>query len=158
MAELLAPVLNFAAVLSVFIIFARKPFGAMLASRSENVKKEMGEAETAFTNASQALNQWESSSRNKEAHVQKEMEDTKTAIARHKERTLSAAKTESERIQKEATMMGSNEINQAKESLQRELAEKSIRLAEEFLGKQLDGKEKEKLVSEYVELVNSGVS
>lgn len=158
MAELLPPIVNFLAVVSVFVIFGRKPFAALLASRSETIYKEMGEADKAFTEASQAFSQWEENDRDKEAHAKQELEDTKSVLTRHKEKTLSAAKNEAERIQREAKMMGTNEVTQAKESLQRELAEKSIQLAEEFLGKQLERKEKEKLVSEYVELVGSGAS
>lgn len=153
-----APIVNFVTVLAVFFIFGRKPIGAMFVSRSETVKKEMDEAEKAFLEASKAFRQWDTSRQEKEAHAVKELEDTKASVVRQKERTVASAKTEAERIKKEAQMMGTNEVAQAKESLQRELAEKSIGLAEEFLGKQLDGKEKEKLIIEYVGLVGSGPS
>lgn len=158
MAELLAPIVNFVIVVSVFAYFGRKPLLALFATRSEHVKKEMGEAEKAFGESSVALSQYFQLVSHKEEEAKKELEDTKASLNRFKERTLSSARTEAERIQKESQMMGVNEVNQAKESLQRELAEKSIYLVEDFLGKQLDKTEKEKLVTEYVELVGSGPS
>ncbi len=158
MAETLAPILNFIVVVSVFFFGGRKLFLAMLKSRSESVQKEMGEAEAAYSEASKFFNESESNSRNREANAKRELDEAQSSLARLKERTLAAAKTEAERIQREAKMMGSNEVDQAKELLQRELALKSIELTESFFGKQFDAKEKAKLVNEYVELVGNGVS
>lgn len=148
--------MNFSAVVFILGFFGRKPFAAFLQARSENISKEMKEAETLYAETQSLLTKSQQDHSTRESHAKKSFDETKAMFSRLHEKTVSAAKAEAERIQKEAKMMGSNEVQKAKEALQREVAEKSLEMAEEFLGKSLDPKDKHKLVAEYVELVRNG--
>lgn len=158
MLDVLAPVFNFFMVLAIFYFAGRKAFMGMLASRSETVRKEMTEAETLYGEASKALSENENNFRNREALAKREMDEAFAAAQRNHDRTLTSARNEAERIKREAKMMGSNEVERAKQNLQKELAEKSLEMASIYLDKHLDAKDKGKLVQEYVELVGNGPS
>lgn len=158
MTEVIAPVVNFSVVAAVLYFGARKGVLGMLSGRAETVRKEISEAETLFGQASKSLSENESNHKNREANAKREMDDAKTTVTRHREKTMATAKTEAERIKREAKMMGSNEVESAKRLLQTELAEKSLEMASIYLDKHMEPKDKNKLVQEYVDLVKNAPS
>lgn len=154
--EVLAPIVNFAVMVGFLGFFGKKPMQTFLGARSEDIKKQIDEAEKESQEVVARFQKAEDNFKHQEAHAKKLREDAKEMLARHREKTLSAAKSESIRIIKDGELLGQGELHKRKEALQREISERSVALAEKYLSDQLEAKDKEKLVSEYITLVGHG--
>ncbi|NQW44281.1 MAG: ATP synthase F0 subunit B [Deltaproteobacteria bacterium] len=152
----IASLLNFSVVLFVLVYFSRKPFGQFLLARSESVKKQIGEAEKLSLEANAALAKWESHWNLAQTHAKQNHIDAVESLKKFKEKAILEAKQESDRMKKEADLMSVGETVKAKKALQREAIERSVELAELYLGEHLPAQDKHKLVSEFVELVGHG--
>lgn len=152
----IASILNFSVVVFVFVFFGRKPFANFMAARSEAMKKNIDDAEAAVKIAREDLAKWETNWKQAQAHAQKDRLDSEASLQRFKEKTISDAKHESDRIKKETDLLSSGELVKAKKSLQREAIEQSVELAELYLGEHLPAQEKHSLVAEFVNLVGHG--
>jgi F0F1-type ATP synthase membrane subunit b/b' len=137
-------------------VFGRKPLKVFLESRSQDVKKMIDEAEKESKEIISRFQQASENVEHQKEHANKLHEEAKATLVRHREKTLEAAKKESLRIEKDGELLGQGELQKKKEVLEREISEKSILLAEKYLGDQLEAKDKEKLVSEYIGLVGHG--
>jgi len=153
---IIASVLNFSLVVFVFVFFGRKPFAKFLVSRSETLKSEIEEAEKLASEARKDLVTWENNWNQASAHAQKNQQDCENSLKRFKEKTLANAKHEAERIKKEAELLSSGETVKARKLLEREAIERSVELAELYLGEHLPAQDKHKLVTEFVDLVGHG--
>jgi len=158
MEAILAPILNFLVVVFIFWFFGRKPFGAFLVSRSQGVENSILDAEAASKTAGADLAQWKNSWSSSEAHAKQQLDEAKVAMTKLSESSKRFAATESERIKKEATLVSQSEVIKARVSLQREVAEKSVKLAEAYLSGHLAEKDQNNLVTEYVEIVGNGTA
>lgn len=156
MEAMLAPIVNFLAVVAILYFAGRKPFMAFLDTRSTTVGNSIVDAEIASKKAGEELAQWKSSWASSEAHAKAQKEEAAAAMARLKDTVLASAKVEATRIGKESSLVGQSEVTRARVSLQREVAEKSVKLAEAYLSSHLGEKDQQKLVSEYVEIVGNG--
>ncbi|MFM8270436.1 MAG: hypothetical protein ACKN9V_09640 [Pseudomonadota bacterium] len=154
--EVLPQVVNFAVLVGFLGIFGKKPFSTFLTARSEDIKKMIDEAEKESKEVTAQFEKAQENLTHQEAHAKKLREDAKAILARHREKTLDFAKAESGRIVKDGELLGQGELHKKKEALQREICERSVALAEKYLSDQLETKDKEKLVSEYITLVGHG--
>jgi F0F1-type ATP synthase membrane subunit b/b' len=154
--EALPQIVNFTAVVVFLGVFGRKPMQAFLSARSEGIKKLIDESESESKQVTAQLRLAEKNATEKEVHAKQLREDASNMVSRHKERALEAAKNESARIVKEGELLGAGELHKKKEALQQEISEKSVALAQKYLSNQLEGKDKEKLIAEYISLVAHG--
>jgi F-type H+-transporting ATPase subunit b len=152
----IAAIVNFLAVVFILVYFGRKPFSEFLSARSEGIRASMGEAENLSKDAFALRDKWKASWAEKDDYIKQQWEEAKAALKNQRDRELVSAKVEAERIGKDADLMGAGEISKAKKRLQNELIQNSIDTAQEYLGKSLSAKDREKLVSEYVDLVGHG--
>jgi ATP synthase F0 subunit b len=155
-ADVLPQVVNFTVMVGFLGFFGRKPFKTFLAARSEEIKKLIDEAEKESKDVIAQFTKAQENSTHQEAHARQLREDAKATLERHREKTLEAAKSESTRIVKDGELLGQGELQKKKEALQKEICERRVTLAEKYLSDQLEGKDKEKLVSEYITLVGHG--
>jgi F-type H+-transporting ATPase subunit b len=156
MAHIIAPIVNFLLVVALFYKLAGKKVSAFFAGRSEQVRGEMAEAEKMATESGVQLSKWKSSWEGREESVTQQISEAKAAIGRMKEKQIATAQHEAARIKKEAQMAASTEALRAKETLSRELITESVGRAKSYLEDHLDEKDKHKLVTDYVELVQNG--
>jgi F-type H+-transporting ATPase subunit b len=152
----LASILNFLAVVFILVYFGRKPFAQFLQERSDGIRNAMAEAESLSKDAFAQRDKWKSSWSQKDAYMRQQWDEAKAALKNQRERELATAKGEATRIEKDAELMGSGEIAKAKKRLQDELIQSSIDAAQTYLGGSLSTKDREKLVAEYMDLVNHG--
>jgi F-type H+-transporting ATPase subunit b len=153
---IIASVLNFSVVVFIFVFFGRKPFAKFLVARSEAMQNSIAEAEKHSAEAKAELVKWESNWSQAQSHAHQNQIDCENSLKRFTEKTLAEAKHEAERIKKEAELMISGEVLKAKRGIQREVIERSVELAELYLGEHLPTQDKHKLVTEFVELVGHG--
>lgn len=152
----LPQIVNFTVMVAALGFFARKPLKVFLEARSQDTKKLLDEAEKESKEIISRLQQATENVAHQKEHATKLKEDAKAMLARHRERILETAKKESARIVKDGELLGQGELQKKKEALEKEISEKSLHLAEKYLGDQLEAKDKEKLVSEYIGLVGHG--
>lgn len=154
--DVLAPIVNFLVVVFILVYFGRKPLVAFFATRSETVSASMKEAEVFSRQALADYSKWQKSFQDKDAHIRQMEEDSKSMVAKLKERTEVHAKNESERIKKDATLMATSETQKASEKLQNEVVAGSLEIAEKYLAQHMPATDRAKLVEQYVELVRNG--
>lgn len=154
--DVIAPIVNFTAVVGFLGYFGRKPFADFLKARSESIQKLIEDSQKESKAVFTELATLESLVAGKEAAARTNLEEAKTNLVKFREKTLESATTEAGRIVKEGQMLGQGELAKKRDALQNEISERSIKLAEKFLGEQLESKDREKLVGEYVELVRNG--
>lgn len=156
--EWLPPVFNFLVVVFILVYFGRKPMAAFLVTRSETVANDIQTAEAESQRAMERLEVSQRNWDNSRAHATQQMEEAKSAMARLRESTLKSAHEEAARVKKESRLVGQSEASRAKSLLQKEVVEKSVRMAESYLTGHLSDKDRQKLVSEYVEIVGNGAT
>jgi F-type H+-transporting ATPase subunit b len=158
MTEIVAPLVNFAVVVFILVKFGRQPLRDFLAARSKQIADAMREAEKESTEAKHQLAEAEKNWRASQANAQRFVEDAKSSIIRFREHALAAAKQEAERVRKEASLVETTERLRARRSLQQEVARKSVAMAGQYLQTHLGEKERHKLVTDYVEIVQNGTA
>lgn len=151
-----AAIVNFLAVVGILVYFGRKPFNDFLKARSEGIRVGMAEAEALSKDSFALRDKWRASWSGKDAYINQQHEEAKVALKNQRERELATAKVEAERIEKDSELMGAGEVAKAKRKLQDEIIHSSIGGAQKYFGEGLSAKDREKLVSEYVDLVNHG--
>lgn len=153
---IIAQILNFSLVVFILVYFGRKPFNAFLQTRSESVGKAILDAEKESKIVFAELADIESKISQQAAYVQQLQSDAQASLTKFKSTTLEHAASEATRIVREGELLGQGETLRKREALQREIAEKSLGLAKKFLNEQLEARDKERLVGEYVKLVGHG--
>ncbi len=156
MAEALPNILNFGIVVFILGYFGRKPFLDTLSMRSTSIGNHVKEATDQAAQAQTFLSEWETSWKNAEAHTATMKREAEESIQRQREKAMASARTEATRIQRETELVAKSEGQRAKHNIQKEIAGRSITLAQEFLARQLSEKDQKKLVIDYVEGVKNG--
>jgi F-type H+-transporting ATPase subunit b len=155
--EIVLPVLvNFIALVAILVWATRKPAAHFLITRSDTIAASISEAERMASEASRELSKWETSWRSCEAHSKTMFDEAKVQLQKFRESALSRARNEAVRIRKEGELVGQSERVKAKATLEREIVEKSIFFAGQYLGTHLREDDRHKLVSDYVEIVGNG--
>src|SRR5687767_5646409 len=103
--DIIAPIVNFAAVVGILVYAGRKPMASFLAQRSESIKAQIQESEAQAAEARKMLAEWQANRNAADAHAKAAVEDATTTLKKFKERTIASAHAEAERIKKEAEMM-----------------------------------------------------
>lgn len=149
-------IFNFACVVAILVYFGRKPFAAFFQDRSERVAKAVADAAEAKATADQEFARWTKAAM-EESRIRTEGEmAAKTAMDRYREKTLSAARQEAERIVGDGGRLAQFEQEAARRRLRSELAAKSLELSAEYFRDSLDAKERQKLVADFVESFGNG--
>jgi len=156
MVIVISSIVNFAVVLFILWYFGRKPIAEFFQQRRHTIQVAISEAEAQYLEAEKSLSTWQTRMKESEAEARTMFDDAKASMKKFSERTVASAQNETQRIKQESQLLGKGEILRAKQGLQTEMAEKSIALAERYLSKQLDERDKHQLVSEYVEIVGNG--
>lgn len=152
----LPQIINFTAMVAFMGFFGKKPLQVFLNARSEEIKKQIDEAEKEAKEVSAVFEQAKNNFSHQAEHAKKLRQDADAFLQKYKEKTMVAARAESARILKDGELFEAGEMNKRKEALEREIGEKSVALAEKYLSDQLEGKDKEKLIAEYIQLVGHG--
>lgn len=155
--DLIIPVLvNFSLLVTILWWALRKPAKQFLISRSDRIAASIAEAQTLATDASRELKKWEASWTSGEVYSKTMFDEAKVQLAKQHEGAIVRAKNEAVRISKEGELVGHSEGVKAKAMLEREIIEKSVFFAGQYLEGHLREDDRHKLVSDYVEAVGNG--
>ncbi len=151
------PVLfNFACVLGILVYFGRKPFAAFLADRSLRVERAVADAAAAKEKADVDLAKWTAAALQESKLRSTGEEAAKAAMERYREKTLSSARQEAERIVGDGGRLAQFEQDAARRRLRSELASRSLELSAEYFRESLDDKERHQLVADFTESFGHG--
>lgn len=155
-AEALATLLNFAVV--VFILFkaGKGPAREFFQSRSKDIGAFVSQARSVSTEARAQKDLWAAKLANAPAEMSKQRQDAETSLKRYSESTLARANAEAVRIDQDSKVVIAAESQRAKRTLRRQLALESVEQARAYLGRNVDSKDNEKLLGDYLERVSDG--
>ena len=153
-ATILAQVINFLILVIILRAVAYKPVARLLQQRSDKIKGDLDKAEADRKAAEQTLEQYKTqlSDANKKAQ---DIID-KAAVTARQEHDAAVAETrrEIERMKLSAQAEIENERNRAFEDMKSQIVTLSLAAAGKIVTKNLDSKENDKLVNEFISGLN----
>jgi len=151
--SLVAPITNFSAMAAIVYFGARKSLPAAFAARSESVKETMDRASQEFEKAQKDHDHWQAQWSQSEVQAKQMQVDAEASISRIRTEVLGAAEKQAERIQKDSRLIAENEARRATLALQKEIAEQSIEMVENYCESSLKGSAQKKLVNKSLESI-----
>ena len=145
--------LNFAITLGILIYFVRKPAKNALRERSENIARDLDEAQKSREDAEAKFAEYDEKLNKAEAEIEQIAADLKKEGELERDKIIAAAKEQAEKIKQEAEKSAAFEVARARAELQQEAARLAVELAEELLKKNVNDKDQNNMVDEYMKKV-----
>lgn len=149
--QMLWKVINFAILAIVVIVVWKKFIGKMLVKRSADIKQAMDDAKAAKETADKRAAEYSTKLAMLESRVAEIHKELEAEGEAEKEKILSEAAAAAGKIKEQAKLSAEQELKKAKSEIRREVAELSVRMAEELLSKDLKPADQEKLVKGYLD-------
>lgn len=153
--ELFYKCVNFALLVGALAYLLRKPLADFLAGRSASIRKSLEEGRKALEASQTQLGTVEE----KLQHLEEEIASVRSSAAREMEaeraRLLQAAADEAEKILQSARAQTEVAVRSAKLELKNYAASQAVELAEEIIRRRLDEAGRKKLVSQFLERLES---
>lgn len=150
-------IMNFAVLVTVIVILARKPIKAGLASRTEQIKEELEELETKREEARREYALMEQRLADAAGEREKILAEFRAQGERELVKIIAAAEETAIRVKDQAAFTIEQETAMAKADLRREVAEMSASLAEDLLKEKITADDQTRLVGEYLDKVSQEV-
>ncbi len=154
--EFLSTLLNFSVVVFILWHFGRKPIAEGFQARSLAIGSSVQEARTLSEGAKADLAHWKSKADAAQAEINAQVKDAQASMAKFKETTLARVNMETKRISEEAATVIAAESAKAKRVLRRQIVEESLEQARLYLGQNVEAKDSQKLLTDYLEGVADG--
>ncbi|MBU2549077.1 MAG: F0F1 ATP synthase subunit B [Proteobacteria bacterium] len=151
--NLLYRALNFLALAILLTLVLRKPLAQFLSDRRRNIAETLDDLERKKVEAAERFKQIEAKLNALEGERDKIMGEYMAEGEEEKRKIIAHANQMAERIKQQAEMSISQEIKKAKDELTREIAEMSAAMAEDMIRKNINDKDQQRLVEEYLEKV-----
>lgn len=149
--ELLWKAVNFFALVAVLVYFFRKPLSGALHSGAQAAKSGLGDARTLARNAEDELARQREQIADLQGELARLRDEARAEAADEHERLTVAAQEQSERIQAQSKRQVEQEFNKARQVLKEQLAEETLRLAEEIIQSKMDDATRRRLAGESIE-------
>ncbi len=144
---------NFIALVFILVKYGRKPMADMFRARREAIENEYRELEEKRAEAEARYQEYEKKLAKLEEEARAIMEAFIEQGKKEKERIIQEAYETAERIKQQAEFYVQQELEKARESLQREVAELSVKLAEQIIRGKITADDQRRLVQEFIERV-----
>ena len=154
-ADLLIQAANLALLLGVIVYFARKPVVSFFRDRRKQIKGDLDEAASLLQAAEERYAEWQ----RKLIDLENEMERIR-AEGRHRaeeeaQAIVADARAAAARIERDAGAAVEQELRRAQAELRAEAGELAAKMAQDLLESQLRDDDRERLVDEFIERVES---
>ncbi|KNE21539.1 ATP synthase F0F1 subunit B [Virgibacillus pantothenticus] len=142
-------------LLLLFLVkkFAWGPVMNMMQKREEYVANEIEAAEKSRIDAEKASKEAHERLKQMKQEAQKIIEDAKEAGQKQEQEIIRAARDEANRLKESAQADIQNEKEKALQALQDKVASLSVLIATKVIEKEIDEKDQEKLIHEYIKEV-----
>lgn len=151
--DLVFRIMNFVALAAILVFVLRKPAGQFFRNRREEIARTLSDLELKKAETEEQYLKLES----KLSELDKEREAVVAEYImegeKEKEKIIATAQEVASRIQQQAQIAIQQEIQKVKADLKREIAEIAAAQAEDLIKNNIDEKDQERLVEEYLEKV-----
>jgi F-type H+-transporting ATPase subunit b len=153
--KLLIQFVNFAILVGVIFWFARKPFKDFLKKRHDAVREKMEEAERLLKEAGSAKEAYERRLSQLEAEIEAFRTSVAADVEKEKSRILDEARGLASRIREQARLAYDQEMKEAMAKVRSDIAEMTVKAAEEKVRQMFTKDDHDKMVEEFIERVRS---
>ncbi|WP_457756285.1 F0F1 ATP synthase subunit B [Thermodesulfatator indicus] len=151
--DLLWWTVNFIALVIILVKFGREPIVNMFRSRRERIEGEYKELTDKRAEAERKYKEYEAKLATLEEEARKIMEAFIEQGEKEKERIIKEAYETAERIKQQAEFYVQQELEKAREELRKEVAELSVKMAEQIIREKITPEDQKRLVKEFIERV-----
>jgi F-type H+-transporting ATPase subunit b len=151
--ELVWQVVNFALLVTVLFIVARKPIASFFADRKEAIGNDIDEATRLLREAEVRYGEWQRKLVDLEAELETIRDGARRRAEEEHEHILADARATAERIRRDATAAVDREVRRGKDDLAAEAAELSLEMAAQVLKDQVTDTDRERLMDEFISSV-----
>jgi len=146
--QLIWPVINFAILVIILFVFAKKPIQNYLKQRSETIAKTLDEARQAKEAALKALETVEEKLKLKDKEIAEILSAAERSGSQERDRIIEETGKLKERVLEQAKTNIEFELKNAKESIKAEAVELAMELAEKKIKEKMTKEEQEKLLED----------
>lgn len=151
-------IINFVIFVGLLAYFLKNPLKEFWKSRCENIKSSLEEAQKLHHEAKELSDQLQKRFNHVEEEVSKLIRQLEEEGEAGKKRILEESEKLSQRIQLDAERIASHEVLRARETLKAEATQLSLDLAEKLIREKINSEDQKKLIREYVQEIEKGVS
>jgi F-type H+-transporting ATPase subunit b len=153
--QLLLQSVNFVILAGALVYFLRKPLKEYLQSRHQTIKERLGEAERLLREAAQAKAAYEEKLSKLEAEIDAFRTRASEDTEKERKRILEEAHGLASRIREQAHLAYEQEMREAVTKIRAEIAERTIRAAEQKVRQTFGKNDHDLLVEEFIRKVRS---
>ncbi len=150
MKELIWQAVNLAILLGVIFYVARKPITQFFADRREEIQSDIKTADELLSNSRREFGQWQGKLAELEQEAQTIREETRRRAEEERETIIAAAHDAAERIKSDAVGAIDQELRRAHAELRDEAATLAVDLAKGMLSEQIDDRDRDRLMDEFI--------
>lgn len=147
--------INFAVLVAILIKFGGKPFKDYLQKRHQVVKEKIEEAERLLKEAGETKHLYEEKLGRLEAEIEAFRKSVINEMEKERAKMLQEAQALASRIREQAELAYGQEIKEAMAKVRAEIAERTIKAAEQRVRETFGKEDHEKMVEEFIQKVRS---
>lgn len=147
-------ILAMVVLVAAFFIFFFKPVRKILDARKEKMMSDINEAEKKNANASIFLAEAENRIKDSKTEAVNIVENARKEAETIKEQTIAQAKDEAIRLKKDAEKDIEMSKKQAQDDINKSIIEVAIKASEKVLEREVDSKDNEKLIDDFLNEMN----
>ena len=153
-ATILAQILNFLILVVILRAVAYKPVARLLQQRSDKIRNDLEQADADKKAAEQTLTQYKAQLADAQKKAQAIVEKANVTARQEHDAAVAETRKEIERMKLSAQAEIENERNRAFEDMKSQIVTLSLAAASKVVSKNLDTKENDKLVNEFISSLN----
>ena len=153
-ATIIAQILNFLILVVILRAVAYKPVARLLQQRSDKIRKDLDQADADRKAAEQTLAQYKAQLSDAQKKAQAIVEKANLTARQEHDAAVAETRKEIERMKLSAQAEIENERNRAFEEMKSQIVTLSLAAAGKIVSKNLDNKENDKLVNEFISGLN----
>lgn len=147
---------NLAVLLGLIWYFGRKPIGAMFRGAAKQAREALEERRAQASGAQAQLADQRRRIEGLEAELERMAAEARAEAQSEHERLVNEARAQAERIKTTVGMQVEQELAKARKELQAELANDTVRLAEEMIRQRMDDDSRKRVVSRAIDQLGAG--
>ncbi len=155
-AELIWQAINLAILLAVLFFAARKPIKVYFADRRQEIQSDIQKADQLLAESRRQFSEWQGKLAELEQQVATIRDETRQRAQDEGEQIIAAAHDSAERIKTDAVAAIDQELRRAHTELREEAATLAIDLAQGMLSDQIDDRDRDRLMDEFIMSVEPG--
>ncbi len=153
--SLLFKFINFAVLVAILLKYGGKPFKDYLRKRHEAVKERVGESERLLSEAAAAKKTYEDKLAALDAEIAAFRSSIVAEMEKERKKIVEEAQAMAKRIREQADLAYGQELKEALAKVRAEIADRTIKAAEQRVRDTFKKEDHEKMVEEFIQKVRS---